>query len=90
MTASRPLPPSTICVVDSDCIIGLKRIVKLDDQWDYFQVLTELVEGGIWPSPGRSCMRCAVCDTPTRPELGSPATETAAATRSPPTMHWPR
>lgn len=51
MTASRPLPPSTICVVDSDCLIGLKRTVKLDDQWDYFQVLTELVEAGYLAFP---------------------------------------
>lgn len=46
MLTSSPFPPPSICVVDSVCVIGLKRAIKIDDQWAYFENLTLLLHSG--------------------------------------------
>lgn len=44
----RPLdpPPALICVIDTSVLIELKKLVKMDDQWELLTIMVGLVEVG--------------------------------------------
>lgn len=50
MSASSVLPPPSICVVDSNCIIKLKQL-NLEYQWTWLVQLGELVDAGYLAYP---------------------------------------
>lgn len=45
---SKPLDPAPalICVIDTSVLIELKKLVKMDDQWEVLAIMVRLVEAG--------------------------------------------
>jgi hypothetical protein len=39
-------PPQLVCVLDTSTLIDIKDLVKVDDQWELFTYMTELVKQG--------------------------------------------
>lgn len=46
MSLSRPLPPDTICVLDTQMIIAIKQRMKPSEQWGMLLFLTDLLDAG--------------------------------------------
>jgi hypothetical protein len=69
---SKPLDPAPalICVIDTSVLIELKKLVKMDDQWEVLAIMVRLVEAGSLTFPGRLPPRCRLFVTPMRPGSG--------------------
>ncbi len=46
MPSSSPIPPDSICVLDTNVLIALKNRLKPAEQWEALEYLTLLVEAG--------------------------------------------
>ncbi len=46
MSLSRPIPPDSICILDTNIIITIKNRLRVSDQWETLTYLGRLVDAG--------------------------------------------
>ena len=56
-----------VCIVDTSVLIMLKRLVKIDDQWDLLLRMTELVRSGHLAFPRQVAKELAYGQYPDAP-----------------------